>query len=282
MRCCAEPSGNNTKTFSLPGSCRRGRSSSGLNIAIEIATARRFRSAGALHVRAHIRPYACELDALGSTTRLVRTPARACQLAHEGCRRRVVDRALGTPENPPPLPRSCPQHRSEHPDSLERCDRPLRRPTNHAELLHPATAAGHSRLREASNRPKHARFAGVVSGEARSAAAGRGRWLAQKPQGPPFFPSRALGPVLMPSARGRWPFFVRPAPQMANQIAPKVSPALASRQSLCFRGERQYRSTMVQILSVGGRAAVGTDACWLKGEGTEIIMNQSNAPGSIP
>jgi hypothetical protein len=41
---------------------------------------------------------------------------------------------------------------------------------------------------------------------------------------------------------------------------------------------------MVQRLSVGGRAAVGTDAwaCWLKGEGTEIIMNQSNAPGSIP
>ena len=153
----------------------------------------------------------------------MRTPARACQLAHEGCRRRVVDRALGTPENPPPLPRSCPQHRSEHPESLERCDRPLRRPTNHAELLHPATAAGHSRLREASNRPKHARFAGVVSGEARSAAAGRGRWLAQKPQGPPFFPSRALGPVLMPSARGRWPFFVRPAPKMANQIAQGVT-----------------------------------------------------------
>ena len=192
----------------------------------------------------------------------MRPPARACQLAHEGWRRRDVDRALGTPENPPPLPRSCPQHRSEHPDSLERCDRPLRRPTNHAELLHPATAAGHSRLREASNRPKHARFAGVASGEARSAAAGRGRRLAQKPQGPPFFPSRALGQVLMPSARERWPFFVRPAPNLESVIAlsPAHRPARFSRLSNNRCVQESTRPTL-EIHSVQRRAApISTDA----------------------
>ena len=118
-------------------------------------------------------------------------------------------RGLKRARNRPPLPWRWREHGSERPDSPDNHEAVLKTPAGSAELPHTANGAGHTASRDASNRPQHARIAGVARGEARSAATGRGGGLRAEPHATPFFPSRALGPMLSPSARELWPFSPR-------------------------------------------------------------------------
>ena len=118
-------------------------------------------------------------------------------------------RGLKRARNRPPLPWRWREHGSERPDSPDNHEAVLKTPAGSAELPHTANGAGHTASRDASNRPQHARIAGVARGEARSAATGRGGGLRAEPHATPFFPSRALGPMLSRSARELWPFCPR-------------------------------------------------------------------------
>ena len=118
-------------------------------------------------------------------------------------------RGLKRARNRPPLPWRWREHGSERPDSPDNHEAVLKTPAGSAELPHTANGAGHTASRDASNRPQHARIAGVARGEARRAATGRGSGLRAEPHATPFFPSRALGPMLSPSARELWPLFPR-------------------------------------------------------------------------
>ena len=118
-------------------------------------------------------------------------------------------RGLKRARHRPPLPWRWREHGSERPDSPDNHEAVLKTPAGSAELPHTANGAGHTASRDASNRPQDARIAGVARGEARSAATGRGGGLRAEPHATPFFPSRALGPMLSPSARELWPFFPR-------------------------------------------------------------------------
>jgi hypothetical protein len=118
-------------------------------------------------------------------------------------------RGLKRARNRPPLPWRWWEYGSERPDSSENHQAVLKTPTRSAEPPHTANGAGHTASRDASNRPQHARIAGVARGEARSAATGRGGGQRAEPHATPFFPSRALGPMLSRSARELWPFCPR-------------------------------------------------------------------------
>ena len=118
-------------------------------------------------------------------------------------------RGLKRARNRPPFPWRWWEHGSERPDSPDNREAVLKTPAGSAEVPHTANGAGHTASRDASNRPQHARIAGVARGEARRAATGRGGGLRAEPHATPFFPSRALGPMLSPSARELWPFFPR-------------------------------------------------------------------------
>ena len=66
----------------------------------------------------------------------------------------------------------------------------------------------------------------------------------------------------MPSARERWPFFVRPAPNLVTVIALSPAGALLS-PSVDFQTIQESTRPTIEIHSVHGRAApISTDA-WL-------------------
>ena len=127
-------------------------------------------------------------------------------------------RCLKRARNRPLLPWRWREHGSERPDSPDNHEAVLTTPAGSAELPHTANGAGHTASRDASNRPQHARIAGVARGEARRAATGRGGGLRTEPQATPFFPSRALGPMLPPSPGERWPVS---CPFQAAHTAPR-------------------------------------------------------------
>eukprot|EP01043_Picozoa_sp_COSAG02_P054314 COSAG02_NODE_6132_length_3778_cov_194.586794_1_plen_173_part_00 len=66
------------------------------------------------------------------------------------------------------------------PPRLKHRDESLSRPTTCSELPHPASAAGHSRVRDASNRPRHPQLEAATGTVARSPASARSRHFAHR------------------------------------------------------------------------------------------------------
>ena len=123
------------------------------------------------------------------------------------CRSSVL--GLENARNRPPLPWRWREHGSERPVWADSYAPVLKPPAGSAELPRPAKAAGHTHLREGGNRPHNAYFARSERSTPRRLAGGRSQRLRPEPRPTPFSGSRALGPMLSPSARELWPFFAR-------------------------------------------------------------------------